>query len=271
VVTFIIWVVILFHFFWRPISAKSIIVMLVPMIFLSWIYTFYKDLGLHVFEYLNKENAIGLLEEKTGRSLAGVFIGDYSRVDVHAYILYRLVTKPESYDLRYGLTYIGDVAPIIPMWIWPNKPTSSGKVIAGTDLLYGKGFYNEKLKYHRSTRAYGVGGEMMLNFGPWAVPLAYAIWGFLVGRFRRYMRSIPATDLRRFCVPYLIWLIPNMLAWDLDNWLAHSMNRAVFPMLIVWLLANKASMPGSARLVGRTTSRGADPLVDSSAAVTATS
>ena len=239
VVTAIFWSVVLLHYFWRPLNAKFLLSLFAPMIVISWLYTFYKDLGPQVFEYLKRDDAIQLLEKKTGRSLAGVLIGDFSRVDVHAYMLYRLVTHPEEYDFRYGLTYLGDFAPIIPMWIWRGKPASSGKVIAGTELLWGRGFYDEGERYHRATRAYGVGGEMMLNFGPWAVPFAYGLWGFLVGRFRRFIRNMPEFDLRRFVVPYLIWLIPNMLAWDMDNWLAHTMNRAAFPVLIIWLAADK--------------------------------
>lgn len=239
VVTSIVWVTILYHYFWRPIRAKFVITMLVPLFFIGWIYSFYKDLGPKVIDYLEQENAIQLLEQKTGRSIVGSLIGDLSRADVHAYMLYRLHIYPESYDLRYGRTYLEDFSPIIPYWIWRAKPINSGKVMAGTELLWGKGFYKPGISYRRSNRAYGLGGEAMLNFGPHAVPFVHALWGFLVGRFRRYVRSLPRNDLRLFIVPYFVWFIPNMLAWDLDNWMAHSMARAVFPILIVWLLATK--------------------------------
>jgi hypothetical protein len=80
---------------------------------------------------------------------------------------------------------------------------------------------------------------MMLNFGIFAVPLAYGAWGFGVGRFRRYVQALPPADLRLLFVPYFIWFIPNMILWDLDNWLAHSLNRAIFPIVVIWLLSDK--------------------------------
>ena len=239
VVTCAVWAVILIHYFWHPINAKQVVLLIVPLVLVGWLYSFYKDLGPRVFDYLQEENALQKLEKKTGRTFAGTLIGDLSRADVHAYMLYRLETAPEAYDFRYGLTYLGDFIPMIPYWIWRDKPASGGKVLAGTDLLWGKGFYKEGVGNRRANRAYGLGGEMMLNFGPYAVPVAYALWGFMVGRFRRYTRSIQARDLRLFMVPYLVWFIPNMLAWDLDNWVAHSTLRAFIPMLIVWLMAAK--------------------------------
>ena len=242
VVTSIIWALILFHYFWRPISAKLLIVIFIPLLALNWLYAFYKDLGPEVLEYLQKDAAMERLETKTGRSFAGLLIGDLSRVDVQAYMLYRLVSSPETYDLKYGRTYLADFTPIIPYWIWRNKPANSGKVLAGTELLWGKKFYKKGVSFRRSNRAYGLAGEMMLNFGPYAVPFAYAVWGFLVGRFRRYVRHVPSGDLRFFWLPYFTWFIPNMLIWDLDNWLAHSMNRAVFPIFVVWLMAGKVSV-----------------------------
>ena len=239
VVTSVIWGAIVFHFFWRPINAKVILIMLVPSIFMLWVYSFYKDLGPQVINYLGEQDAVQQLEKRTGRSFIGTLIGDFSRVDVHAYMLYRLVAAPERYELRYGRTYLEDFFPIIPYWIWRNKPANSGKVLAGTELLWGKNFYKENARFRKSTRAYGLAGETMLNFGPYAVPLSYAAWGFLVGRFRKYMRSIPHGDLRLLIVPYFIWFIPNMMAWDVDNWLAHFMIRAFFPILLVWMLSVK--------------------------------
>ena len=240
VVTSIIWTIILFHYFWRPITPKFLLIILTPLLVINWVFAFYKDLGPKVIDYVQKENAVQRLEKKTGRTLIGTIVGDLSRVDVQAYMLYRLLSKPDKYNYRYGRTYLEDFTPIIPYWIWPNKPANSGKVLAGTELLWGKGFYKEGVSYLRSNRAYGLGGEMMLNFGFFPVPIAYAIWGFVVGRFRRYVKNLSEkNDLRFFIMPYFIWFIPNMLIWDLDNWVAHSVTRAAFPILIVWLMSSK--------------------------------
>ena len=239
VVTAMVWILILTHYFWRPIGVKTIAALFIPLFLLNWVYTFYKDLGPEVVEYLQRGATLSDLEKKTGRSFAGVLIGDLSRVDVQAYMLYRLYTHPDAYKLKMGATYLADITPIIPYWVWPAKPANSGKVLAGTELLWGKNFYKAHISYRRSNRAYGLAGEMMLNFGPYGVPVVYSLWGFIVGRVRRLQRNLDPKDLRWLIMPYIVWLLPNMLAWDFDNYLAHTLIRAAIPIAVVYLMIGK--------------------------------
>jgi hypothetical protein len=244
IVTAIIWMGMIIHYFWRPISPLMIILMILPFIPLMWIYSFYKTIGMEAIKAI-KSDTVSSLSAETGRGLIGTLLGDASRVDIQPYLIYMQKNYPGSYDLRYGSTYLEAVYPIIPFWVWPGKPTNSGKTIAGTELLYGKGYYRQHDPFHRTNHAFGIAGEAILNFGMVGVPIAYAIMGFIVGRFRRYMRGIPPGDPRLFFLPYVIWFLVNLLLWDSDNYLAHFLMRGSFSVLVCLLIVTRVTIDSS--------------------------
>jgi hypothetical protein len=174
----------------------------------------------------------------TERTLTKFFIGDLSRCDVQAYFLRMQVSPQEGYHLRWGLTYLTAYYPVIPRWIWPDNTFDSGKVVAGTDALYGENSYRP-FSPMRSSAAYGLAGETMLNFGWPAVPVVYALLGWIVGRFRKYVVQLPPGDLRALLVPYGVLFMPNMLLWDSDNYLAHWLARAGFVFATVFLMSSR--------------------------------
>lgn len=238
IVTAIFWMGVIIHYFWRPINARMLILMILPFIPLIWLYSFYKTIGLATLE----SGAIRSISTEIGQGLIGTLLGDASRVDIQPYFIYMRENHPGDYDLRYGSTYLEAAHSIIPLWVWPAKPPDSGKVIAGTELLYGKGYYESTNPFRRSSNAWGIAGEAMLNFGIIGVPIAYAFLGFIVGRFRRYVRGIPPGDPRLFFLPYAIWFIVNLLLWDSDNYLAHFLVRGSFTVIICLLMVRRVSI-----------------------------
>ncbi len=240
ILTGIVWIVILIHLFWRPLRARTLVLMLVPLLMVLWLYKFYKALGGEVFGLISAGRTVGELRERTGVGIHNVLLGDFTRTENHAYILFKTIEQPESYDLRYGKTYLQAFYPMIPYWIWLTKPDGSGKVWASTELFQGRGWFRPGNKWFRSTAAFGLEGEAMLNFGAWGVLPAFAVFGFLVGRFRRYMRGLDPSDLRWQLVPYGIWFLLNLYLWDFDNYVAHFVTRAGFAFLVVWLMAHRA-------------------------------
>jgi hypothetical protein len=235
IITAILWMGMIIHYFWRFISPRTMILMILPLVPLMWIYSFYKALGMAVFQ----GGSIASFSAETGRGLIGTLLGDAARVDIQPYIMYMLENYPEDYDLRHGSTYLEAVYPIIPLWIWPGKPANAGKTIAGTELLYGKAYYQGYNAFRRTNHAFGIAGEAMLNFGMIGAPIAYAIMGFIVGRFRRYMRGIPPGDLRLLFLPYATLFIVNMLLWDSDNYLAHFLMRGSFSVIVCFFIATR--------------------------------
>jgi hypothetical protein len=70
-----------------------------------------------------------------------------------------------------------------------------------------------------STRVFGLTGEAMLNFGLAGVPVAWILYGFLMGWVRRKMVSLPEMDSRLAFLPCLIGPIMGLPTGDLENFL----------------------------------------------------
>ncbi|RLE79038.1 MAG: hypothetical protein DRJ36_03810, partial [Thermoprotei archaeon] len=164
------------HYMWRRISPIFLVVGAALLLLFSYMYGFYKALGVKTTEAL-KEVEIEEISKYTGRTGEFLLLEDLSRANIQAYILYKLTEYPHHYDLQMGRSYVGDVAILIPKAIWPNRPPT--KMKAGTEMLLGKGSY--KPERWASVRVYGLAGEAMLNFGPIGVPFVFYIWGFLLG------------------------------------------------------------------------------------------
>jgi len=132
-----------------------------------------------------------------------------ARADSNASILHNLITDPGDYDYRWGLTYAAAFTILIPRNFWPDRPEV--RVEAGGEALWGKG---ESL---RSSRLYGLGGEAMLNFGPWGVVPIFAIYGAILGWYRRKLNSWGRLDARMFLAPFFTSIIVQALVYDSDT------------------------------------------------------
>ena len=79
----------------------------------------------------------------------------------------------------------------------------------------------------------------MLNFGPVAVPLAYLVWGFVVGRVRRFMLTLESVDDRLLLLPFLINLCFVVLIFDSDNLLFLLIKNGSVPFAVLALSSAK--------------------------------
>lgn len=68
-----------------------------------------------------------------------------------------------------------------------------------------------------SSRVYGLSGEALLNFGPLGVGPMFAIYGGLLGWYRRKLASWDALDARLFLAPFFTILFVAGLVYDSDN------------------------------------------------------
>jgi hypothetical protein len=66
-------------------------------------------------------------------------------------------------------------------------------------------------------RVYGLTGEALLNFGPWGVLPAYAIYGACLGWYRRKLTTWDAADARTFLAPLVTILFATAFIADSDN------------------------------------------------------
>ncbi len=239
--TMVFWMAGIVHYSLRPFRRSELLVGLLVILAFLYLYQYYAVLGSDSVDRLAEGESIGELEEETGLTSQVLFIEDLSRASTQSYQLYRL-TVEQDYVLRQGRTYLGSFANYIPTWIWPAKPPDPEKRIAGTELLYGPGVYRPGDDRANSSRVYGLLGEALLNFSPILAPLPFALWGFLMGLYRRRLQSWSRDDTRLLLAPYLTLLFTFALTSDLDDLVANVLFR-MSPVIIVVLLISLRDRP----------------------------
>ncbi|HOQ05532.1 MAG TPA: hypothetical protein PKY88_10000 [Anaerohalosphaeraceae bacterium] len=232
------------HYFWHRISIRMILISLIPLLIFFYFYGFYKSAGITgIRELIRGQTTLESLQEQTGRTISGYLVGDLSRAHVQAVELDILLNKPWSYRYRYGKTYPLALASMIPRQIWRTKPLDMGRIVAGTEMLYGPGSYGEYAKIggggSRSTQLYGLAGEAMLNFGVYGILPAFAVWGYIVGRIRKRLYSFRQGDLRLIMTGF--WMIFSfvMLLADADQLVWFTISLYVVPAILVYLISDK--------------------------------
>ncbi len=103
-------------------------------------------------------------------------------------------------------------------------------------MQYGVGSYDRN--GWASSHVFGIAGEAMLNFGPFAVPLAYLVFGFVVGRLRGFLASLRENDTRLLLMPFLITLCFWLLVSDSDVTLFIIIKDGLPPALVLWVGSN---------------------------------
>jgi len=233
------WAVGIVHFFWRRVTIKMILVGLIPFLFFMYIYGFYKTLGRQSFELLTGAETIENLQVESKRTFKGMLLGDLSRTDIQAAIVYILQGKPYQYDYRFGKTYLYSAVAYVPYWIFPDKPHSWSKNAAGTEVQRDKGSYDPYTPGKKSTRVYGLAGEAMLNFGLFGIIPLFALWGYFTGRFRRKLLARHSTDAFLLLVPIFINLAFITLAGDSDNFVYFLIDKIAVPFVVVRMMCTK--------------------------------
>jgi len=233
------WAVGIIHFFWRRLSIKWMLIGMIPFLLFIYVYGFYKTLGRQAFGLFTGEATIESLAAESKRSFQGMLLGDLTRADIQAAFTYTLVAKTREYDYRFGKTYLFGLIAYVPYWMLPPKPYIWSKEAAGTEVQRGKGSYDRYVPGRRSTRVYGLAGEAMLNFGLIGVPFFFAIWGYLIGRFRRKLLARYPTDAFLFLVPIFINLAFVTLVADSDNLMYFLIDKIMIPFLVVRMMCTK--------------------------------
>ncbi len=233
------WMAGIVHYFWRPFKVGQLIFGLPFLLGFMYVYNFYDVLGSEAINMLVQGKSLSGLEQASGRDDRVLFIEDLSRTSTHSYQIYRLSVSDE-YELRWGKTYVDPFAHYVPTWIWRDKPVDPEKQIAGTDLIFGPGAYVPgNLTKQNSLRVYGLLGEALLNFGVILAPLPFALWGFLMGVYRRSLLSWLPTDARLFLAPYLTLSLVFVVFSDFDNLVASFLFRASPVILVLYLASSR--------------------------------
>jgi hypothetical protein len=226
------WAVGIIHLWIRPLNRKVIFVGIGVLVTFMYLYGFYKALGREALTVYHEGSLRELdeLGEGVQRTFVGMVLGDFARTDMQAFLLYRLLMPERDYPYSWGRTYLGSVALLIPRSMWPDRPPQ--KIKEGTEAQFGVGSYDEE-KW-ASTRVYGLAGETMLNFGPVAVPLAYWIFGMIVGRLQRVQARLRGGDARLLLYPFAVNVCFSILHADSDNLVFMLVKDGLVPAILVW-------------------------------------
>jgi hypothetical protein len=202
------WMAGIVHYWSRRLSARIAVAGLIVLTVFMYFYGFYKERGRASLEVLRSPST-WMQPEGYQRDLKGLLLEDLARADTDAYILHNLIKDPGDYSYRWGLTYAGALAILIPRNIWPDRPNFT--IDAGTEAQMGKA------TFLTSYRVYGLSGEALLNFGPAGVVPAFAIFGGILGWYRRKLVSWDPSDARMLLAPlFSMWFIIALVG-DSDN------------------------------------------------------
>jgi len=239
----IFWIAGLIHYYWRRVSPTFLLIGLICFLPFMYFYSFYKDLmqpGMLTSLTVIKQSKE--LERETGRTFHRVLLSDLARADVQARIASGVMDPGEKYDLMYGRTYLFALSKLIPATIRQllfEEPSflswSKGK--AFIDLNEGKGFVSEQANW--GTNAFGLGGEAMLNFGLLGVPVAWLVFGLVLGIFRHKRDTLHLQDARWALVPFLSYWLAITPLWDLDVLVFQTVTGGFIPFLCILLWSRK--------------------------------
>jgi hypothetical protein len=201
------WMAGLVHYRFRKFPRVMMAIGVISLIAFAYFYGFYKERGRVGFEIL-RTPAMWLQPRGYDRDFKYLLLGDLARADSNALILHNLVKDPGDYDYRWGLTYAASLTILIPRYFWPDRPYY--RVDAGSEALLGKSAQN------LSSRLYGLGGEALLNFGPFGVAPIFGIYGALLGYYRRKLQGWHRLDARMLLAPFFTLMFVEALLCDSD-------------------------------------------------------
>jgi hypothetical protein len=224
------------HFFVKRLPrALGPIALCLLYVFVS-VYAAYKQHGGQLLDKISVSGDYSAVS-KDAEGPATVLVGDFSRCDVQAYLLYKLI-KERSFSYGHGATYLGALTMIVPRSLWPDRPATISKWT--TDVEYGEGAY--LASSIRSSRVYGIAGEAMLNFGPAGVLLAYVVLGVLTAMLHGLIGKLPAGDGRWLVAPFFINLLFLLLLNDSDNATFYLIKYGLMPVSLVLLSTTRQNL-----------------------------
>lgn len=226
-----IWAIGVIHLWVRPIPRRFLVVAAIAGILFMYLMGFFKVLGADFVQVLLNPSQLTFFEQETNRTFRGALIGDLSRADVQAYMLYNLIERWPDFPYAWGRTYPAGILVIVPSAIWPGKPAT--KVVEGTEAMIGPGNYVPGVWV--ASNVYGLMGEAFLNFGVYLAPLSFITLGLLVGLVRRWYYALHAKDVFRLWIPFLVIFCVTYAVNDSDNNSVSLVIRPLAPLIVLWL------------------------------------
>src|SRR5947209_207568 len=227
------WMAGILHYRFRKLPSVMMAVGVIALLGFAYFYGFYKERGRLGFEVL-RAPAMWLNPAGYQRDVKYLLLDDLARIDSNALILRNLIKDPEGYQYRWGLTYLGSFTILIPRYFWPERPYF--RVDAGTEALWGRAAQNN------SNRLYGLGGEALLNFGALGVVPIFALYGALLGWYRRKLETWDEHDARLFLAPFFTSMLVEALVCDSDVLVFFAATQGALICFFVFVASNGVAL-----------------------------
>lgn len=224
----VVWTVALYHLAVRRVPGRVLVACALLLLVAFYMFGFYKAAGVQgLLSSASSAQERGRLEDETGRTFTAVLLGDLSRADVQARVLYG--TRAYSWsEYALGGTYVGAAANTLLFdTVWSSRPDS--KSGPGTRALFG----NLPSGVFRASNIYGLGGEALLNFGILGPPAAFLVLGALVGKVSATGSSLTRRDPRVLLLPLAILACVSLFLNDFDNVLYLVVAYGSLPIAVV--------------------------------------
>lgn len=225
------------HYRLRPFSLKVVLLGICMVFVFSHLYDYRKKFGKRGWEaFYSAQARESMAYEAELSGTIGTLTGTFSRASVHAFLLYRLMEFPESYEPIWGKSYLMAAMRFVPRAIWKTKGKNpkveaAGKILGYSPLL-------------DPTRQYGIAGEAMLNFSYYGIMPAFFIFGGFLGWYRKKVVTLEPTDSRFFIVPICYLVIALTVNMDSDNAMFNSLKLLTLPFIGVLMASIKTKLGG---------------------------
>ena len=235
-----IWISGIIHYYWRSLKAKHIIIGIIPLLVFAYVYGLYKKEGSYFVGVFRRETTFREIAIQNNKDFAGLLVGDLSRADIQAWMLYKYNDPSFNFNFRKGRTYLAASVWLIPKFLIPwQKLPDSYKTRTGTAFMFWEGFYSPWDKNKKSLRMYGLAGEAIMNFGILGVPVMFGVWGLIMGYYRKKWITWNCNDSRFLIAPHLSILLLLALISDSDNVFGYFFGAGLISIFLVWLISKK--------------------------------
>jgi hypothetical protein len=238
------------HLMVRRVRRRTLAVLSLCLLGFMYFYGFYKDDGTKALEALTGQTSFSELPSANARDLPNVLLADLGRADIQALVLER--QRDGTAPLRYGATYIGDLAFLTPDTLALASVTD--KVEAGTEMLYGRDSYLPP--EFKASQIYGLAGEAVLNFGPAGAVVAFLPFGLVMRRvtaFHRRCLAPPESQGLQLLAPGLALGATLILSSDLDNVAWFFLNQVAVVAILAVVATSRLPGSGGHQVRGRRT------------------
>ncbi len=233
-VVYLVWTLGILHYRLTPIPRWLVITGMILLVPFFAAYRVFKDEGVKGLPIILQGETSWYLKSKR-IDTKSTLLTEIGRTDVARFVIQETF-KPD-FPYQYGNSYLMAFVSKVPRFIWFDKPWGLSQVL--DDLEHGEGNYAGRLR--KSAKVSNIIGESTFNFGIFGVPVMFAVLGYFVGRYTRWIRHLSGDDDRLYLLPIFTYAVSMLFLSDSANIVAILFRFLLIPAIMVWLASDHRS------------------------------